>query len=446
MVRMLPEVGPLPPTDTAACIHITLMLYVIFFLYFLCLFFYSRSTLSVFEKGLWAVYFWAATACVYVLLCYSPPVLSRDLYEYAIRGRTLSVYGLNPYLHAPSEIRQDVFFPFLFWKDTHEVYGPLWTWIGAFNAMLFPGSLKMTTFVHKLSLFVFLSMGVWVFYRICIQLGLQRPELTTLAWATNPLLILMTLVDGHNDIAMVFFMLCCLYFLLQSRYVPAVVLFIAAVQVKFVYALIAPLLLLYLLFAPHEKPIRTRLKELALGMLLSAGLIMVLWLPLGTGMGPILSFFGKFGRVVCHDSLAYLVFQLLTGAGLAISQKTIILVFSTLFYALYLFLIYDFITRIKQGGPALVEASSLVFILFFLTNHTPLQAWYLIWMIPFLLLSRFKAKFMLVFFVSLFMIMVFWKRASILLIQMAVLYAVVWYGYERNRKKGSFSFALNNHW
>jgi hypothetical protein len=444
MMRMLPELGPLPPTNTATCIHITLMLYLIFFLYFLCLVIYSRSAISVFEKSLWAVYFWAATTWVYVLLCYSHPVLSRDLYEYAIRGRMLSVYGLNPYLHAPSEVQQDMFFPFLFWKNTHEVYGLLWTWIGVFNTKLFPGSLKMTTFMHKLSLLVFLLMSVWVFYKICTQLGLNRPELATLAWSINPLLILMTLVDGHNDIAMVFFMLCCLYFLLRSQYVLSMVLFTAAVQVKFVYAMIAPLLLLYLLFAPEEKPIRVRLKELAFGTLLSAGLTLMLWQPLGMeGIGPVLAFFGKLGRVVCHDSLAYLVFQLLNAAGVVISEKTTIHIFSILFYALYLFLIYAFITRIKQGGPVLVDASSLIFLSFFLTNHTPLHAWYLIWVIPFILLSRFRAKFMMVFFLSFFLIMVFWKRASVIIIQMAVLYAIVWYGYERNRKEDRFSFAMN---
>src|SRR5262245_49686901 len=58
-----------------------------------------------------------------------PGLFSTDVFSYVMYGRTVAVYGGNPYATPPAAFAADPFlnWVFPFWRDQASVYGPLWT-------------------------------------------------------------------------------------------------------------------------------------------------------------------------------------------------------------------------------------------------------------------------------------------------------------------------------
>ena len=102
-------------------------------------------------------------------------------------------------------------------------------------------------------LLVFLSAGAYFFYKICEELNFKNKEILTIAYLFNPLILIMTIVDGHNEIAMVAFLLASLWCVLRSKYALSIILFAVAVNIKFTYVFIAPFFVFYILFGYGPK-------------------------------------------------------------------------------------------------------------------------------------------------------------------------------------------------
>src|SRR5205085_7687864 len=72
---------------------------------------------------------WALVAIGFltVLFTIAPPLFSRDVFNYIDYGRLGAIHHLNPYAHGPIAAHQDPIFPFVRWRHTPSVYGPLFT-------------------------------------------------------------------------------------------------------------------------------------------------------------------------------------------------------------------------------------------------------------------------------------------------------------------------------
>jgi hypothetical protein len=60
-----------------------------------------------------------------------PPVLSADIYHYALFGRMVAFYGLNPYVLPGTVVSGDPIWPWVYWRDVTTHYGPAWTLLSA---------------------------------------------------------------------------------------------------------------------------------------------------------------------------------------------------------------------------------------------------------------------------------------------------------------------------
>lgn len=394
-----------------------------FLFYYLSLWFSKKLEVSLFKLNRLGVFFWVSTCLVFLFLCTSRALLSSDLYEYSIRARMLSIYGLNPYLHLPIEIKSDIFFPLIFWKTAPECYGPLWVGIGALHSLFFKQSLLLTVFMHKFILMIFLLSSAFIFHKLSIRMRFKYPELTTLALILNPLLIIMTVVGGHNEIAMVFFVLLSALFLLQSKWILSFLMLALAVHVKFVYLLLIPLYIIY--FFANNPKIRLRKKMFSIVLAGTVSLLasFLLWLPFGIdSFKAILVYYKELGLAFCADSLPYVVYFVLGKCGVGLSKYTIPAFFSIVFFAVYFCLIAYFLKKVRADKPALFNTISLMLLAVLFTNSTPFQSWYLIWVVPFILLSGIRFKFLITIFLTYFLILTFWKRMSVLAIPMAVIF------------------------
>ena len=60
------------------------------------------------------------------ILLWMYPTDASDIYDYIIRGRMSSIYGLNPLQDVPKQVQDDDFYKFISWRNVPSAYGPIW--------------------------------------------------------------------------------------------------------------------------------------------------------------------------------------------------------------------------------------------------------------------------------------------------------------------------------
>ena len=163
------------------------------------------------------------------------PINANDLYRYVIRGRISSVYEQSPYGSPPDAFPDD---PFLSlageWAGETSPYGPLWELLAAGVTRMSQNSLFAGLLSFKVvGLLAHLACG-WLIWQLLAQATPAKQRSFTLLWLWNPALLLMFVVDGHNDVVMMVWQLVAIFFWRRKR--PFVT-------------------LLFLLFAALTKPI-----------------------------------------------------------------------------------------------------------------------------------------------------------------------------------------------
>ena len=187
----------------------------------------------------------------------TPGVLSHDMLAYAGYSRLLAVYHANPYFVTLSAFPADPLTPLDQWSHVISVYGPIWLFVSYIPGWL----LKPTPESYVIALRVFaLAMHVlntWLVDRVLRTMGRsQRTRvLGMLLYGWNPLVLLESGLNGHNDVFMLTFVLLGILLvaraeqrgeLLRARgYLPPIVALTLAVLVKFT---ILPVVAAYVLF------------------------------------------------------------------------------------------------------------------------------------------------------------------------------------------------------
>lgn len=282
----------------------------------------------------------------------------------------------------------------------------------------------LTLFMHKLVLLIFTYLSLSVFYRLCREVVPENAGYTTIAFLLNPLIIVMTLVDGHNEIAMSFFVLCAFYLLVRSKYIFSFMLLALAIAVKFVYVILGPLFILYILMDNKAKDIKEKVYSITLGIVSFLAVTAIAWFPFGRESAKaVISYYIGLSKNFWSDSIPYVIYFILDKIGITIPKNLIAGFFFYLFVIIYFCILGYFLKeRAKADRQAIFTSSALVLLALLFTNSTPFQAWYIIWVIPFIFLSRVRLKFHLIFLLSYFLIMTFWKRMFVLAIPMIAIY------------------------
>ncbi|HTZ11553.1 MAG TPA: hypothetical protein VMD04_04170, partial [Candidatus Margulisiibacteriota bacterium] len=160
-IYFIPHIYPLvnerflPPVNRYLRFYIIGVFSLTFIFYYLTLSHYIKLDAPLLRRSRLGIYFWASTLSVLLFLCTSRALLSHDLFEYSLRSRMITLYGLNPYIHTPMDIKNDIFFPHAIWKRYTECYGPLWVLLGIPHTFIARDSFLLSRFLHKLVLFSF---------------------------------------------------------------------------------------------------------------------------------------------------------------------------------------------------------------------------------------------------------------------------------------------------
>ncbi len=165
--------------------------------------------------------------CLYVLI---PVVTSPDLFSYIGYARMAVLHNLNPLTTIPTAIRSDPVYRYIFWVDQPSAYGPTWAIVTSFlqwllaifgNTYVMPMVLALR--VTGLAMHLISTRLIWLISGQLQQINGQPVLATrkriraTLAFAWNPLLLVESSVNAHNDAMLVVFVLLMIWVLAKEK-------------------------------------------------------------------------------------------------------------------------------------------------------------------------------------------------------------------------------------
>lgn len=186
----------------------------------------------------WAIYL-PPVAFGLVLLAIYPPG-GWDLFLYISQGRLFSQHHLNPYLISPQDLSGELLYPYASWFPYPSTYGPAWTIISTLLSYLGGDNLWLSMLLFKGAASIFLLGDMVLVYLILAKIKPDWRHLGGFLLAWNPLVLFEIVGNGHNDAALVFFVLLAAFFLVKNRPGLVLPLLILSALVKYASIILLP--------------------------------------------------------------------------------------------------------------------------------------------------------------------------------------------------------------
>ncbi|MEX2013174.1 MAG: hypothetical protein WD967_02115 [Candidatus Levyibacteriota bacterium] len=183
--------------------------------------------------------------CAILLFSY-PAMLSYDIFNYIFSAKVLFYYHENPYLIMPVQFLGDPFLSFTHAANKIALYGPSWIIASGLPYILGFGNFILTILNLKLLVVFFYLATSWMIYKI------SKDLLPVILFSLNPLVIVETLVSGHNDIVMVFLALCGIFLLSRKKVFSSFIFLILSILIKYSTLFLLPVFL-YVSFLQKNK-------------------------------------------------------------------------------------------------------------------------------------------------------------------------------------------------
>lgn len=313
-----------------------------------------------------------------LIFIFTVPMFSFDIFYYMGIGRLNSEYGQNPYYISMQEFVENNeninldFDTILYrgytnaWASETVVYGPIWTMICALLSKITFGNVDLCLLVFKLVNILVHIVNCYLIYKI------SKKKLFTLIYGLNPFILIQTIVDVHNDIFMVLFILLSLYALLKKKNIWLAVLFLAiATCIKYFAVLLLPFVIIY--HFRKEKTSVKILKCIQYGLLL----LMIILIPYMFYIRDLSVFSGMITQQSKYSkSIGVIIFKYFPG-----QQK---IIKDLLYFFIYCFAIKNMLLLLKPKIKIRKELNHLfyfvfIFLFVLITNFQP---WYILWLFP----------------------------------------------------------------
>src|SRR5205814_1309749 len=125
------------------------------------------------------------------------PIGGLDVFDYVGAARIWLVHQQNPFVHVMIEHSDDLFVAFMGWPKESAAYGGLWLWLSAPAAWL-PGVLAPVFYFKVLALVAF-GADLLLIRAIAQRIMPKRRLAAAVLFGWNPLVLLETTANGHND-------------------------------------------------------------------------------------------------------------------------------------------------------------------------------------------------------------------------------------------------------
>ncbi len=220
-----------------------------------------------------------AAFCLPLLLTY--PINATDVYRYFIRARITTVYDENPYSVPPSDFAGDPYAPLAGeWAEVTTPYGPFWELTAATLSRITPGDLWSSLIAFKgLAALAFLAGAAAIWLSLNRSTASSRAAATVL-WAWNPSLLLIFVMDGHNDSLMILWLLIGWWMIDRDRYQVGMIIMLLAPLTKAIGLL--PLPIFFLVIWRRLPDNVSRMRFLIVTFMAGIALLLIFFLPFGS--------------------------------------------------------------------------------------------------------------------------------------------------------------------
>lgn len=317
------------------------------------------------------------------------PITSLDGINQDIQIRVLTAHHANPLITPSSVFSSD---PFTIYDDRQNLpspYGPLWALLSAGPALLAGNNLLALVLLEKMAPIVFALGCLRLVWLIATKITPYRRWQALLLIGWNPLVLLETAGNGHNESIALFFVLLSFYSLISSnsrwRWLTLPALALAAL-VNSTALIFLPLLAVALWrMNPPTRRLVTSLGNSALALLLLVAAL----LPFGGGRAvhSLLQPLDQFAL-----SLPAMLYGFLQPLYTETLAGTIVRALAIICFGLwYLLILYRLIRRNSLqpvndknlSANTLVIAGYEVVFWFFTLAALAFQPWMILWLIPF---------------------------------------------------------------
>ncbi|MEA2064731.1 MAG: hypothetical protein U9O66_00330, partial [Patescibacteria group bacterium] len=324
-----------------------------------------------------------------ITLLIIPPLGSSDIYNYIFRAKVLTHYHQNPFLTAPINFPDD---PFFILTQPRAVsvpllYGPLWLIISVIPTILSNNIIFLGILFFKLLAILFNIGTCFLIFKIIKQIKPDYKYLGTMLYGFNPLILFEIANNGHNDIAMMFFVVLSIFIWLKKKYYLSLILLICSVLIKFVTILLLPIFVLITLNKFNK--LNLKVKFFINSIIIFCAIMALNYFLIGATPDMFLGIDRQFETI----SSAYMSF--IPMALIVITKGANIILIKKISYAVFIILYLSFLGVIffkkKSGFSNLIKCYFIVFLLYFLTANFSFMQWYFLWMLPFVvILGRYK--------------------------------------------------------
>lgn len=382
---LAPHAAPTPRPDVAAfapwpwgVMAYTALLLALFWVYWQA---YRLVLASDGRVGLAALLLPAGLFSIALLGAF--PINALDIYNYLLLGRVQAIFGHNPYLVSSADIPQEVWLPYAGeWGKDVSPYGPAFQAVANVIARAAGDDLLAGLLLFKaLAAFVMLGSAVliWLLLARCAP---NRRAAHTLLWAWNPALLLIFVMNGHNDGLMIFWLLLGLWLVRREQRVLGFAVMMLAPLTKLSGLLPIPFFLLAALRslpAPRDR-IRVALATAAAAVVV----IIVAFLPYGSPIALLV----RLARTASGAGFSPLTVLLLAASQLGFAPDRDLLAAAGM--AALAVIALALAWRTWRGRPALRAAADINFAYPLLSLG--FRIWYAAWPTPWLILDAPEAQ------------------------------------------------------
>lgn len=210
----------------------------------------------LFGAAWWVVREWEDPTTVRLVLAFGAifavtmvfvyPMMSPDAYEYIAGGRVLWQYHHNPLTIPLARFPHDSIIPLTNGLGSTAIpYGPLGIVVDSLPTLVTGGHLLANLLLLKFSAAGFMLADALLAYRIVRRWQPRGAVGAALLLAWNPMLLLQICANGHNDGAMMLFILLAVLAVGQDRLALGPLLLVLSALVKYATLLLVPLFLIY---------------------------------------------------------------------------------------------------------------------------------------------------------------------------------------------------------
>jgi len=223
------------PLATSFYVGIVVMLFTV---YYVLLTGTKKGSIS--SAMIWRVIF-VVTA---LLVLSYPAAFSYDFFNYMFTAKTVLVYHQNPYVVTPLQFAGlDPWTNFMRWTHLTTAYTPLWIGLSLLPYVLGFGYFILVMFAMKCMVAGFYLLACWAITRVATSIDGKKQAHVLALFALNPLILIESLVSGHNDIVLVAFALLSVGMYVQKDMLKAWFFLACSIAAKFMTISMIPVYL-----------------------------------------------------------------------------------------------------------------------------------------------------------------------------------------------------------